>query len=255
MTRDEAGLRENELVHLLSRFPLEDLRRLDGYYDCPKDAEGKRLGPLVGYAGKDEQKRQKVGDVYANFAMSEEWAELMFLWATALSKKIREKFGNRRLVICAAPLGAMTIGPFVALQCNCRYIYPEKKVTAVATETSREESVLVFDRHKVRAGDEVVILEDVTNNFSTTQDLIKLIEKQGGTVVGIACLLNRSLTIGDTYCVRYKLNVPVISLVRKKIMEYIQDDPKVSADIASGNVVWKPKNDWPRLKEAMDSAQ
>jgi len=31
---------------------LEILRRCGGYYGCPKDAAGKRLGPLVGYAGK-----------------------------------------------------------------------------------------------------------------------------------------------------------------------------------------------------------
>lgn len=56
---------------LREKNPLAVLKALDGYYECPKDTAGKRLGPLVGYAGRDNLGRQYVGDIYANFAVAE----------------------------------------------------------------------------------------------------------------------------------------------------------------------------------------
>ena len=47
---------------------LEVLSSVRGYYKCPKDRSGKRLGPLVAYAGRDENNKQYVGDEYVNFA-------------------------------------------------------------------------------------------------------------------------------------------------------------------------------------------
>ena len=84
--------------------------------------------------------------------------------------------------------------------------------------------------------------------------LIKLIMASGGVVAGIACFLNRSLTVDDWYTVvdgAPPWNIPVVSLVRKPINEWRQDDPAVKEDIAKGNVVWKPKDEWGRLKKAM----
>lgn len=37
--------------------------------------------------------------------------------------------------------------------------------------------------------------------------------------------------------------------------EYQQEDPLVVEDIQKGNVVWKPKDEWPRLEEAMRLAE
>ena len=77
-------------------------------------------------------------------------------------------------------------------------------------------------------------------------------------MVAILCFLNRSLDVDDTYSfgVEFKANpleIPVVSLVRKPIHEWRQDDPAVAEDVAAGNVVWKPKDDWDRLMKAMHS--
>jgi len=84
-----------------------------------------------------------------------------------------------------------------------------------------------------------------------------LIMSLGGSVTAITCELNRSPTIDDYYLSPAAgCKIPVISLVRKPIPEYKQDDPAVINDITIGNVVWKPKNEWPRLMKAMaDSAK
>src|SRR3989344_3668274 len=188
-------------VTVTSDDHLETLRRCGGNYTCPK-AEGRRFGPLVGYAGRydasDGSKKQWVGEVYANFAMAEEYPHVLFHYARCL------------------------------------------------------KSLLVFARHAIALGLRYAIVEDVCNNFSTTAELVKLIESCGGTVSVIVCLLNRSLTVRKLFTIAPGgSSYPVVSLVDVPIPEYRQDDPAVANDIAAGNVVLKPKNEWPRLMEAM----
>ena len=52
--------------------PFDVLREAGGWYECPKDSQGKRFGHLVGYAKRDELNRQLVGEEYVNFAKIEE---------------------------------------------------------------------------------------------------------------------------------------------------------------------------------------
>jgi len=262
----------NELQSLLDGCnvladSLKVLHRLGGFYQCPKDSEGNRLGPLVGYAGTYEnetgQKVQFVGDVYANLAKAEEWPDLLFAWSCSFPAKIfeccREDVGN--LVLCAAPLGGMTWGPILSFVLHSRYTFPEKKVTAVKSDQGREKSEMVFSRHGIKFGDRVIICEDVCNNFSTTADLIAKIEVLGGQVVAIVCLLNRSVKFDDDYPYQSQMNpnetqlIPVVSLIRQAIPEYKQDDSEVVKDITDGNVIWKPKDKegWAKLMQAMNS--
>ncbi|MFH0830801.1 MAG: hypothetical protein V1895_01955 [Parcubacteria group bacterium] len=87
-------------------------------------------------------------------------------------------------------------------------------------------------------------MEDVCNNFSTTTDAVQLIEKAGGRLVAVMCLLNRSREEYFGYRTR---DIPVLALEHKPMPQYRQDDPAVAEDIAAGNVVWKPKEEWQRL--------
>lgn len=230
--------------------PLSVLQRLGGYYECPKDGQGKRLGPLVGYAGKDKKDRQFVGEIYANFGEMEQWPCLLELF----SKRLRHSYDLEDFnCLCGAPLGGMTFGAILADLLGCRFIFPEKVVLAAATENQREESKLVFARHKVIPSERVAIVEDVANNFSTTDKLIESIQGAGATAEAIICLLNRSLTVNEAYSSPVAgRNIPVISLVRKPINQWKQDDPAVAEDVANGNVVWKPKGEWERLMVAME---
>ena len=239
---------------------LETLANCDGYYECPRNkGTGERLGPLVGYAGTydgpDGKELQFVGDVYANFAKAEPHANVLNFFAGCLAIRLDGAIGLENIdVFCGAPIGGYSLADALGLNNNIDMIKPEKKAVALKTATSREKSELVFSRHSASVGDRIVIVEDVCNNFSTTAELIKLITRFGGTVVGIACFLNRSLTVNDWYSNETLVppwNIPVISLVRKRINEWRQDDPAVADDVARNNVVWKPKDEWDRLKKAM----
>jgi len=249
----------SDAKRLLAEFPdqpLEILRGLGGYYECPKDESGKRLGPLVGYAGRDEQGRQFVGDIYANFAVAEEHPVVLFHFARKLrDQELLDTHYTPHAfdVFCGAPMGGIAFGAMLALACGKRFVYPEKKVVEVATPTSRERSELRFVRHSLRRGGEVVIVEDVLNNFSTTGELCDLVRRAGNNPFMILGILNRSLTV-ENWFLQGSQVVEVRSLVRKPIPEYRQDDPLVRDDIAAGNVVWKPKDEWPRLMAAMEAA-
>jgi orotate phosphoribosyltransferase len=246
-----------EIKELLAKNgddPIEVLKAVQGYYECPKDADGKRLGKLVGYAGKyeaaDNNKKQYVGDVYINFARAEQYPIVMNHFMEILKNKLEKDSTTLEFdIVCGPQMGGVVAASIFALVMDKRYICAEKEITAVKTETMREQSKLVFGRHTLNQGDRVVIMEDVLNNFSTTKETIELIEGAGGTVVGIIGLLNRSPNIENEYDYTGSnpRKIPVIALVRKDIKEYKQDDPFVSEDIAKGNVSLKPKSEWSSL--------
>ncbi len=231
--------------------PLHILQALGGYYECPKDTTEKRLGPLVGYAGTYQPGKQWVGDVYANFAKAERWPQVLQYFASRLVRQMPfHQAGD--LTVCGAPLGGLAFANLLALQGGWQYLYPEKKVETLATSSNREKTKLLFNRHQVSAPEQILIAEDVSNNFSTTAELIRLIAQSGGEVVGVACLLNRSMTTDREFTCDGK-TYPIYALTRKPILEYHQDDPFVASDVQTGNIVWKPKDtaDWNRLEMAM----
>jgi orotate phosphoribosyltransferase len=247
--------------------PLGLLERCGGFYKCPKDTAGKRLGPLVGYAGRDESGRQYVGDVYVNFAKAERHAPILDHLAHNLINRIYKRNLGETLKgsdgFCAAPEGGKALACHLAKEALVyeegygQYIFPEKEITAVSTLTSREVSRLIFDRHEPEEGEKWWITEDVCNNFSTTAKLVELIESHGAVVVGVVCFLNRSNTVDMEFNVADGRKLPVVPLVRMAFPQYTQDDPFVAADIAEGNVVWKPKkkDEWKKLADAMDAAK
>ncbi|MES2668302.1 MAG: phosphoribosyltransferase [Patescibacteria group bacterium] len=214
---------------------------------------GRLQTPLVGYAGRDDLDRQLVGDIYANFAKVERWPQLVRSHAALPLQKALEESGlGLHLVCCGAPEGGKMLASHLGAATGCEYVHPEKIVLKPKTETSREKSELRFTgRHELFMGSRVLIVEDVCNNFSTTAQLIDEIESRGCEVVGIACVLNRSPTYRSEF-LQGSRRWPVLSLWNEPFPEYQQDDPHVADDIAAGNIVWKPKEEWERLKERAD---
>jgi adenine/guanine phosphoribosyltransferase-like PRPP-binding protein len=212
-----------------------------GYYKCPESADGKLLGPLVGYRGtykvSNGSKEHFVGKVYYNFAKVEQWHQARAQFAGALHEFVRGRYID---VMMGAPMGGILLAGDLGGICNRRSIFAEKKVTKVATESSREESHLIINRHDLLRGDRVAIVEDVCNNFSTTEELISLVKSVGAYVVAIVCALNRSKF--DKYVDR-----PVVSLLHIPTDQYKQDDPVVAEYVQRGQVVWKPKDEWEKL--------
>lgn len=236
---------------------LNILREQGGYYRCPKES-GKRLGPLVGYAGTydgpDGKKLQYVGDEFANFARIEYAGALLRRAARQLLALISTKgYSHYRAGFVGMPMGGLNLATGLAMISGNENIYPEIIVDELKTATSRQKTHMEFSRHAPSGGQNYIIVEDVCNNFSTTSSAIDLIESHHAEVIGIACFLNRSPLYKGTYPHKGR-NIPILALVEREIPEYRQDDPAVAEDVASGNVIWKPKAQWPELMKAMSVA-
>lgn len=239
-----------QILSLAQGDPLEMARLAGGWYLCPRDKDGNPLGPFVVFAGRYQPGDENfIGDRYLNFAKVEQWPVLLHEIANRLVKGLRIPID----VFCGMPMGGIKLAEWLGYcYClGCRSIYPDKKVLEIATALSREKTKLVFGRHNPEPGDNVAIVEDVANNFSTTQEAIDLVLANGARPVAIVCFLNRSLDVEDMYQPKEGPALPVISLVRQKMPEWRQDEPLVAKMIAEGRVVWDPKKEWDKLEAAM----
>jgi len=232
----------------ISKDPVETLKRCGGFYQCPKNAAGERFGPLVAYAGTYDNNGKKehfVGDVYYNFVKAERYPHILSYYAQLMVQSIAAYINLDNIdVVLGAPMGGILLAADLARELGCHRAYAEKKVTVAGTPTNKEESVLVLDRHELAKGDKVVVVEDVCNNFSTTEKLMNLILEQKAQPLLIACALNRSGK--DSFA-----NFKVAEAIWAPTEQYRQDHPAVAQDVQKGNVVWKPKNEWVRLEKAM----
>lgn len=226
------------------------LRNCNGVYECPMDADGNPLGPLVGYAGQYEEADGKllnyVGFVYYNVGQGDQFPSVVYRWAYTHAKSLTSLVPT---LLVAAPMGGITYMEALKQILWCRGIFAEKKVIEAAQEGKREKSKLVFGRYEVYKGDRVVLVEDIVNNFSTTEQLVELVEMAGGKVVAIVCIINRSDRVvyerGSGQAA-----IPVRSLQHCPTPQYRQDDPAVRQSVVLGNIIFKPKDHWEELVAA-----
>ena len=242
-----------DIIILPSDFadPIEIVKTCGGWYDRPKGSGV----PLVGYAARYDGVHQWVGETYCDFSAVEVRPSTLQYAARRLQGACLEKqILGLVTVICGMPMGGLRLGGALSDLTDFPFIFPEKEVLQTKTETSREKSRLVFGRHRPLQNDLVAIVEDVFNNASTVNEAVELVRAQGAQVACIACFLNRSLKYDTMFTPKEGEPIPIVSVVRKPIPEYKQDDPYVLADVLANNVVWKPKNERKRLQQAMAGA-
>lgn len=224
------------------------LKKSGGWYECQKDPQGNRLSPLVGYTKRDELGRQLVGEKYVNFAKVEEDPGRLHYLASMLRNKIPGNLLDSCDIICGIPEGGKILAAMLALVCNTKFKYPDKKIIPSKIPGERDESIFTFGRHKIRPARKIILVDDVTNNFSSANKILEEIKRTEGFVVAIATFFNRSTVWNDYYFSKPDERcIPVVSLIRKEIRQYRQDDPFVSEDVKKGNVIFDPKNNWRQL--------
>ena len=236
--------------------PLELLKKAGGFY------ERRGNGPLVAYAGTYKcfgETKPYVGEHYVNFGMVERHGALLaYLARQLLVKALGElrEVGKGDLLthatgFCAAPEGGKALAVSLAYQgsevegCTCdEYIYPRKL-------SSKRDSPLIFDRHVPEEGKTYWIVDDTYHNGSTIDKMVPLIEKCGASVAGVLCFFNRSMTTEHSHVVGECKRIPLISLVRKYIPQFKQEDKRVVDDVLAGNVYFDPKTNWRGLLKTM----
>jgi len=251
---------------------LSTLHQNGGFYSS-FDQTGKRVGPLVGYAGryKDETgSHQYVGDVYANcskieknasslkliiYDVEEHITNCLFSYGSGMSDDSSTRNSNRILWL-GAPMGGIVTSVLLSLTIfpdlsQCGFL--EKKVIELATQDARERTDLIMGRHDINNGDTIIPVEDVCNNFSTTDRMLQIISNCSNRIPFIFCLINRS---GKT---SYSFNgreIPIVSIVSANWPEYKQDDPEIRDYISNpNNLVLNPKQNWGELMTDMANRQ
>lgn len=226
------------------------LKRHGGYYQCPKDDGGQRLGPLVGYAATygaaDGVQRQYVGEAYYDFSVVEQYPVLLDLFAKELVlHELPQEIAHHSTVVVGAPMGGVLLAFAIGRIFQGRAIYAEKELFESGTDCSADTVMPIFSRHHPKIDEHVLIVEDVCSRFSTARKLINLVIGQGAHPIGVVCVVNRSGV--TTVSVDGEDPIPVFSLVRVLTPQYKQDDPYVQEDVVAGNVVWHPKKERARL--------
>lgn len=236
--------------------PWELSLRCDAVYVCPKDENGKRLGPLVPYAGKDASGRNLVGDVYYNFGWIEPYMLVVRFFAEIITAKIQAipELANATTIV-GVPDGGRTLGGEVAAATGKRFVYPAKVPRPKAPGAIKDEFDFEFKRNELFEGELVIVGEDVQNNFNNTLETLESVAKTGARVVGFCSALNRSLFVDNVFTPKRGpfsgTGYPVVTAIRKPLLEYEQGDPAVAADIATGNIELKVKANWAKLKRIM----
>lgn len=227
---------------------LKTLENCEGHYMCPIDpVTGELCGPVVGYAGEydaaDGSKKKWVGLAYYNFSKADPYPAVLTFFAQAMASRLEE----RRMVpdlIVGAPWAGVKFSQEVARIIGCRHIFAEKK---------GDDIILGRYEGEINPGERVLIGEELVNNLSTTGKLVNLIEETGGIVIGISCAINRSYPGVKTFWDAPRTDpLPIIGVIEIPTPQYKQDDQMVAKAIESGNVVWKPKYAWDKMKAAMD---
>ncbi len=220
----------------------------------------KGSSPLIAYHGKyfdekDKKLKNFVGEDYFNMAMIDE-KQTIFSIAKRIIQRMPSNLSERINCFCGAPIGGYSFSLALAKSWNdimqdenIRNIKAEKDVLILAGENNREESKVIFKRHKINKKENYIIVEDVFNNGSTCKELFELITSNGGNVLGIACIINRSEKCDNAFFIR-EGSIPIFYRAYLPTQQYRQDDPKVIEDVLNNNVCFNPKAEWDKLLQS-----
>jgi orotate phosphoribosyltransferase len=131
----------------------------------------------------------------------------------ALAEKIKGAFGSVDYVVSPA-VGGIVPGYETARHLGCKAIFVE-----------RENGAFVLRRgFTIPDGARVVMVEDIVTTGLSSRECLAALSKHPGTILGAACLIDRSGGKAD-------LGVPLVSLVQLDIPAYAPD--QIPPDLAA----------------------
>jgi orotate phosphoribosyltransferase len=117
------------------------------------------------------------------------------------------------VTVVAPAMGGLVIGQEVARQLGLRFIFVEK-----------EEGKLVLRRgFKIAPGEKILVVEDVVTKGGRVQETIDIVRANGGTVAGVAMVVDRSNSAVN-------LGVPTVSLIALQVETF--DPNNLPSDLA-----------------------
>lgn len=120
----------------------------------------------------------------------------------ALAERITDRFGTVDVIVSPA-MGGVIPGYETARALGCRAIFVE-----------REDGEFRLRRNfEIKAGDRVVMVEDMVTTGLSSRECIAAIRKHPGELLGAACLIDRSNGRAD-------IGVPLVPLARLDVPDY-----------------------------------
>lgn len=162
-------------------------------------------------------------DTYFQCAQVLQFPEL----ATELGELIAEKLDGEYCDLVVSPaLGAVVMGHEVARALGRRFVFTERKDGEMSLRRG----------FGIEKGEKALIVEDVVTRGTSTWEVAKIIESEGGVVCGLASLVDR--TTPDV-----SLPAPLQSLLKVDVVTYDPDDCPLCRE---GRELVKPGSRTPR---------
>ncbi|MDD5136763.1 MAG: orotate phosphoribosyltransferase [Candidatus Omnitrophica bacterium] len=128
--------------------------------------------------------------------------------AEEMAKDIAKQFEKEKIDLVIGPaLGGVTLAYEVARALKVRGLF-----------TERQEGAMVLRRgFVINPGERALVIEDVITTGGSTKEVIDVVKKAGGIVVGVASVIDRSSEPVD-------FGVPFVSLARINVKTYQEED-------------------------------
>jgi len=128
-------------------------------------------------------------------------------YAEALCGRIAARFSRESVGVVIAPaLGGIVVAQEVGRQLNVRSIFAERRNNELALRRGFE----------IAPGERVLVCEDVITTGGSVEEVLKIVRRSGGTVVGVGAIVDRSgAAAGLENC---------YSAVTMKVLAYKPDD-------------------------------
>jgi orotate phosphoribosyltransferase len=126
--------------------------------------------------------------------------------AELLCQGIAEHFKGMNVDVVVSPaLGGIVVGQEVARQLGSRSIFAE-----------RADGILQLRRgFEIKAGERVLACEDVVTTGGSIGEVLDIVEKSGGSIVGKACIVDRTSNESE-----YGQREPLFSLLKMDVVTY-----------------------------------
>lgn len=120
-----------------------------------------------------------------------------------LCKELAKNFENKKIDVVVGPaIGGIIISYELARILKARSIFAE-----------REEGKMKLRRgFKIEKGEKVLICEDVITTGGSVREIVEIVEKEGGKIKGIGCIVERG---------KVEFSYPLKSLVKIEVKNYV----------------------------------
>ena len=104
-------------------------------------------------------------------------------YLTAFSIMIADEYEDQAPDVVISPaIGGVVLGTEVGTQLGCRTIFAERK----------EGNMVIRRGFHIEKGEKVLVVEDVITTGGSVREVMDLVEKAGGNILGVGVLVDRS---------------------------------------------------------------